>query len=309
MLSLAETARSAVGLPRGSTLKAAAALGAIVYVSANWEAVVEDLRLALRFAREGVWPVLSPSATLGTQNLTLKERLRALPELRFMVFRIERNHQKDCRLMTKLGNWHEVFKHHALAHVKTAQALKHAKPKTRNPMESGPVVKDLVLIGGGHSHAFILRMIGMEPEEGVRVTLITRDMETPYSGMLPGHIAGLYTRAECHIDLNRLARFAKVRLVHAPCIGIDREKKHVLLSGRPPISYDVLSINIGSAPSIASMPKIGGAVPVKPIDSFGRRWDEILDRVPSPAPESESAAVLRPTNYPFAPWTARSKIS
>ena len=29
--------------------------------------------------------------------------------------------------------------------------------------------------------------------------------------MLPGHIAGLYTRAECHIDLNRLARFAKAR--------------------------------------------------------------------------------------------------
>ena len=32
---------------------------------------------------------------------------------------------------------------------------------------------------------------------GVQVTLITRDVDTPYSGMLPGHVAGFYTREEC----------------------------------------------------------------------------------------------------------------
>ena len=39
--------------------------------------------------------------------------------------------------------------------------------------------------------------------------------------MLPGYVAGWYSFDECHLDLGRLARFARARLVLAPAVGFD----------------------------------------------------------------------------------------
>ena len=146
--------------------------------------------------------------------------------------------------------------------------------------QTTPVVKDLVLVGGGHTHVAVLRRFGMRPLPGLRLTLITRDVHTPYSGMLPGYIAGHYDYDECHIDLGPLARFAGARLYHAPVTGLDLDARLVHVEGRPPVHYDLLSINTGSTPGVARAEGAREhAVPVKPIDSFLAHWDRVVARV------------------------------
>lgn len=143
-----------------------------------------------------------------------------------------------------------------------------------------PVVKDLVLVGGGHAHVAVLRRFGMEPVPGLRLTLITRDVHTPYSGMLPGYVAGHYGYDDCHIDLGPLARFAGARLYHAEVEGLDLKARQVRVGGRPPVTFDLLSINTGSRPRTLDVPGAEEhALPVKPIDRFLAHWETLMGRV------------------------------
>ena len=143
-----------------------------------------------------------------------------------------------------------------------------------------PYTRDLVLIGGGHAHALVLRMWGMKPMAGVRVTVINPDPTAPYTGMLPGFVAGHYTREELDIDLVKLCRFAGARLILGYATGLDTNAKTIQIKGRPDIAYDVASIDIGihsSMPSITGFAKHG--TPAKPLNNFAARWDGFLTNV------------------------------
>ncbi|MEM1369687.1 MAG: selenide, water dikinase SelD [Cyanobacteria bacterium P01_H01_bin.15] len=143
-----------------------------------------------------------------------------------------------------------------------------------------PLAQDLVLVGGGHSHAIALKKWGMNPLPGVRVTLVSDVSYAPYSGMLPGHVAGFYSYEETHIDLRRLARFAGADFVRTKAIGLNPQTRELYCEGRPAITYDFLSLDIGSTPQRLTVPGAGKwAIPAKPVPLFLEAWSEILAEV------------------------------
>ena len=147
-------------------------------------------------------------------------------------------------------------------------------------MDSHPIAGELVLVGGGHSHVILLRMLGMNPIPGLKVTLVNPDSRTPYSGMLPGYIAGHYTEEQIHIDLVPLCRFAGAALVLDTVVGLDPVTQTLECTTRPGIRYDVLSLDVGIKPSPNDLPDSPQIIPVKPISRFLAGWRSFVDDHP-----------------------------
>ncbi len=136
-----------------------------------------------------------------------------------------------------------------------------------------PINNDLVLIGGGHSHIMLMMELSKKPIQGNRITLISKEIDTPYSGMIPGFIQGIYTWRETHIDLYKLCFKLNIRFIHSEVLEISAINKEIILKNRPKIKFDVLSINTGIQ---SSNKNIKGAlkycVPVKPISILSNNF-------------------------------------
>lgn len=155
-----------------------------------------------------------------------------------------------------------------------------------------PITQDLVLVGGGHSHALVLRQWAMDPVPGVRLTVINQTPQTPYSGMLPGYVAGLYTYDECHIDLRRLCQFAGVQFWVDEVVGLDLAQQRVLCAQHPPVAFDWLSLDIGSTPTVTAVPgAVKYAIAAKPIPALIAGWDALRSQVAA-APEQDRHIVV-----------------
>lgn len=135
------------------------------------------------------------------------------------------------------------------------------------------MTRRLLLIGGGHTHVEVIRRWGLSPESGVTVTLVSPDRNTPYSGMLPGYIAGHYRFEDCHIDLDALCLHAGVARHEAAVELIDFTQRKVRCTNGTEQHFDIISIDTGSTPVIANIPGADRyGIPVKPVAPFLDAW-------------------------------------
>lgn len=155
------------------------------------------------------------------------------------------------------------------------------------------MTKRLLLVGGGHSHVEVIRRFGCLPEPGVDVTLVSPDRHTPYSGMLPGLVAGHYDFNQCHIDLQQVCAAYRVRWRPARITALDTHEYLAVLDDGTREPFDIVSIDTGSTPVLDSIP---GAerhgTPVKPVKGFLERWNALLDTISAKGSQVRSIAVV-----------------
>jgi pyridine nucleotide-disulfide oxidoreductase family protein len=139
-------------------------------------------------------------------------------------------------------------------------------------------MKELLLLGGGHSHAHVLAELARRPLRGVHVTLVTPFARLLYSGMLPGWMAGRYALDECSIALQPLAQAAQVTWVESAATALDAAARKVELANGQVLGYDALSINTGPVMDRDTMAGAREhALFVRPLEHFVPLWERLVE--------------------------------
>jgi selenide, water dikinase len=135
----------------------------------------------------------------------------------------------------------------------------------------------------------------MAPIPGVRLILISDGADTPYSGMLPGHVAGLYSHGECHIDLRSLCQRVGAMFYHDRVVGLDLAARRVTCADRPAVGFDLLSIDIGSTPAVVGCaPEFIGVntIPAKPVPQFLAWWNRLCQGLERDTAPMQNIAIV-----------------
>jgi len=149
----------------------------------------------------------------------------------------------------------------------------------------------LLLIGGGHAHLGVLELLAKRNRSGIEVTMVSSHANQVYSGMLPGHLAGHYSLADCSIPLDPVCETAKVDFVRGHVVRLDLKQRIAITENGTVLPFDVVSIDIGPAPESTRIPGLQHTLSIRPIDKLVNTWQTIENRFAG-TPLSQTLAVL-----------------
>lgn len=129
--------------------------------------------------------------------------------------------------------------------------------------------KHLVLAGGGHAHLLTLLNLGKIRERGHRVTVIGPSEFHYYSAMGAGMLGGAYSPEAIRFETKQGVEKSGCQFIRGDINKVDPRNKTLILETGDTISYDVVSLNVGSRVPRNILIGEGDTIfPVKPIESL-----------------------------------------
>lgn len=160
----------------------------------------------------------------------------------------------------------------------TPSTSRSPRPDAGHAGQSGN--RHLLLIGGGHAHAQVLLDLIRQPLPDLRVTLVTPSRLAPYSGMVPGWLAGTYTFEQICIDVAQLAQACGATLILGEVAAMQADARQLQLTDGRTLTWDWLSLNVGSTLQPPMLdPQTQAAtvmLSMRPLAMLRQRWEALL---------------------------------
>ncbi|XQU09113.1 FAD-dependent oxidoreductase [Halomonas sp. LY9] len=151
------------------------------------------------------------------------------------------------------------------------------------------MTRQLLLIGAGHAHAFVLEAFAQRPDKTVSITVVSDSPFAAYSGSVPAWLSGECTLRETQMDIAALCQRAGARFIASPAVAFSTSERQVTLADGSVIAFDVASLNVGSTltlPQVIDPQGTGigaSALPtllaMRPLSSLHHRWQALREEV------------------------------
>src|SRR5438270_13368033 len=110
---------------------------------------------------------------------------------------------------------------------------------------AGAKPKRIVLLGAGHAHLYTIKRATVFARRGLEFVVVAPDSFW-YSGLATGMLGGMYPPSLDRVDVAALAAKGGGRFVRDKAVRIDPTAQTIHLEHNPPLTYDALSLNLGS---------------------------------------------------------------
>ena len=135
----------------------------------------------------------------------------------------------------------------------------------------------VILAGAGHAHAHVLEAWRKKPLPGVELVVVSPHALAPYSGMVPGWLAGTYAYEDIVIDFPALCRKAGARWVAASIDQLEADRQCVHLDNGELLRYDWLSLNTGSTLTPPQGDFSARVLSMRPLSRLRTDYDQLLE--------------------------------